>query len=248
MRLPIEEARLPPDCARPRNPRGGRNWWINDNATCFGGSPRTSNDLGLAVAVLAAGTASADEKVDATLQKAIEAHGGLDAMSKYTASRMTMKGELSVMGMDLECTGKSAYAYPSMYSMDLNFDVMGQKVTVSQIVKGEKIKSVVKVGDMVMNTPKEQDEEIKIAMLMQKRKAVPLGTRRSSPSGGIDGTMGKKASVLMSRQWGLREFAALRSKVGLPSRPHTEGMDGDGTKEVLKNIISEFKKVNGIQV
>src|SRR5207244_2668287 len=57
--------------------------------------------LGLAVAFLGAAAASADEKVDAILKKAIEAHGGMDAMSKYTASRMTMKGELSVMEMDL---------------------------------------------------------------------------------------------------------------------------------------------------
>ena len=98
--------------------------------------------LGLAFAVLATGTAGADEKVDVILKKAIEANGGTDNLTKYKASRMSMKGELSVMGMDLEFTGKSAYAEPGMYSMDLNFDVMGQVPSPGR--QGEKIKSIVK--------------------------------------------------------------------------------------------------------
>jgi hypothetical protein len=210
--------------------------------------------LGLAFAVLAAGTASADEKVDAILKKAIEATGGTDNLTKYKAGRMSMKGELSVMGMDLEFTGKSAYADPDMYSMDLNFDVMGQKITVTQVVKGEKIKSVVKVGDMSMNTPKEQEDEIKMAMLMQEAEGLlPLMDKKkfTVKAEADEDVMGKKASVLVITPASLkREFKFyFDQKSGLLVKTAHRGMDGDGTKEVLEEAYhSEFKKVNGIQV
>ena len=70
--------------------------------------------LGIAVALAAAGAAAAaDEKAEAVVKKAIEAHGGADNLNKYTAGRFTMKGEVSVMGMDLEFSGAIAYLPPS---------------------------------------------------------------------------------------------------------------------------------------
>ena len=51
--------------------------------------------LGLAVAFAAAGAASADEKVEAIVKKGIEAHGGAEALNKYKAGKMNMKGELT---------------------------------------------------------------------------------------------------------------------------------------------------------
>ena len=45
---------------------------------------------------------AADDKAEAVVKKAIEAHGGAENLNKYTAGQFTMKGDVSVMGMDLE--------------------------------------------------------------------------------------------------------------------------------------------------
>ena len=62
--------------------------------------------LGLAV------PAAAQDSPKAVIEKAIKAHGGADPLTKFTAERVSIKGTLSIMGMDVEATGTAVTQYP----------------------------------------------------------------------------------------------------------------------------------------
>src|SRR5687768_8569197 len=89
--------------------------------------------LGVAAVLAAAGAGAADDKATTVLKKGIEAHGGADNLNKYKAGRFTMKGDVSVMGMDLEFSGGIAYA-PDKYRMNLTMQAGGMTVTVRQVL------------------------------------------------------------------------------------------------------------------
>jgi hypothetical protein len=80
--------------------------------------------LGIAVTLAAAGVAAADEKAEAVVKKAIEAHGGADNLNKNTFSRFTMKGEISILGMEAEFSGDTASG-PDKMRMNMNLTIMG---------------------------------------------------------------------------------------------------------------------------
>src|SRR5262245_35260214 len=109
--------------------------------------------LGLAVAALvAAPAARADEAADKVINEAVKAHGGKDALNKYKAGASKMKGDMTVLGMDLEFTGDLAYELPDKYRMTILTEIAGQKHTVVQIVNGARVKNTLngtalKVGD-----------------------------------------------------------------------------------------------------
>src|SRR5262245_20998903 len=115
--------------------------------------------MGFAVAVVSAGTAIADEKADAILKKAVEAHGGADALNKYARRSMEMKGEITFGGMDLAFTGTIKYSSPDRYKLLVDMEIMGMKIAVQQIVKGDKVKSVVNVAGMEMAAGGDDEKE-----------------------------------------------------------------------------------------
>src|SRR5262245_18278225 len=123
--------------------------------------------MGVAVAVVSAGTVIADEKVDTVLKKAVEAHGGADALNKYKAQSAEIKGEITFGGMDIAFTGSMKYSSPDRYKMLADMEIMGMKVSVQQIVKGDKLKSVVNVAGMEMAAGGDDEkEELKLQAAM----------------------------------------------------------------------------------
>src|SRR5262245_60494623 len=133
--------------------------------------------LGLTVALVAAGAAAADEKAVAAVKKAIEAHGGADNLNKYNAGRFKMTGDLSIMGMDIEFTGNLVYSLPDRYKMEMSAEVAGMKLIIEQVVKGENVKSVIKVGGTTIPNPggDAEKEELKMAAVLQEaERLTPL--------------------------------------------------------------------------
>ena len=66
--------------------------------------------LGIVIVLLAVGsTLGQDGDAKAVITKAIDAHGGVDALNKYTAGNTKVKGVMSLFGQDLEFTGDITY-------------------------------------------------------------------------------------------------------------------------------------------
>jgi hypothetical protein len=215
--------------------------------------------LGLAVALSCAGLAAADEKATAVVKKGIEAHGGADALNKYKAGRMKMKGDVTVMGMELEFTGTLAHSMPDKIRMEMTGDIMGMKLIITHIVKGETIKGTVKVGDMTipaLTTDAEKDE-LKMSVSMQEAEQLtPLldDKKFTVKSADDEDVNGKKAAVLVitSKAVG-KDFKMFFDKTsGLLVKTSHKGIgpgDGGAPVEVVEESYhSEYQKVQGVQV
>lgn len=213
--------------------------------------------MGLALAILATGTASADEKAEAAVKKAIEGHGGAEALNKLKATRFVMKGDISIIGMDLEFTGKASFMLPNKYRMEMNSEIMGQKMTITQVVNGDKIKSIVKVGDMTIPEDEEQKKELKFAAIMQEAQQLTplLDAKKFKIVAGDDvEVMGKKTSVVVVTPTAMdRELKLFIDKTtGLILKTAHKGIGpgeaGTPVEVLEESYMSEYKKVSGIQV
>src|SRR6478672_2274361 len=85
---------------------------------------------------------AADTAATATdvVKSAIKAHGGAELLDKYKGGTMKMKGEISMMGIDLEFEGKVIYMQPDKFKMKIDTALMGQKLAIEQVMNGKKMK------------------------------------------------------------------------------------------------------------
>jgi hypothetical protein len=215
--------------------------------------------VGVAATLVAVGIASADDKAEAVVKKGIEAHGGADALNKYRAGRFKLKGDLHIMGMDLEITGNLAYSLPDRYRMEIDTEVMGIKVSINQTVKGDKVKSTVTAGGMTMPAPggDEEKDELKLAAAMQEAEQLtPLLDKKkfTIKAGDEEEVNGRKASIVIVMPANLKkEFKLFFDKEsGLITKTAHRGLgpgEGAAPVEVLEETyVSDYKKVNGVQV
>lgn len=101
------------------------------------------------------GAAQADEaKAKEVLTKAIEAHGGEAELKKLDGTSMKMKGTVHVMGMELAFTGDAASSGIDKRRMDLEMEIMNQKIRVSNVVN--KDKGWIKINDDVKDLDQDQ--------------------------------------------------------------------------------------------
>jgi len=214
--------------------------------------------FGLAVALVAAGVAAADEKAEAVVKKGIEAHGGADALNKYKAGKLKMKGEIAIMGVDIEFTGNLAYALPDRYKLDVNAEIMGMKLVVNQVVKGESIKSTVTIGGNTVpaNSDAEKAELKAAAVIQEAEQLTPLldAKKFTLKSADDDTVNGKKVSVVIVQPKVVDKELKLYfdKESGLLVKTAHKGLgpgDGGAPAEVFEETYhAEFKKVNGIQL
>lgn len=214
--------------------------------------------LALALVFGLSSSAFAEETPEAIIKQAIEAKGGAKNLAKYKASRSSMSGSMSVMGMDLEFTGTMKTQFPDRYAMEINSEIMGQSLVITQIAKGDKMKSLVKVaGQVVSNGSDEEKAEMKMNQAMQEADALlPLldNKKFKLSSGGEEDVDGKKASVINVTVNALkRDFKIyLDKKSNLMVKTSYRGQgfgEGGAPGEVLiESYYSEFKKFSDQQM
>jgi hypothetical protein len=213
--------------------------------------------LGMAVVFAAAGVAAADEKAEAVVKKGIEAHGGADALNKYLAGKMKMKGEFTVMGMDFEFTGTLQYSGADRMKIEVNSDIMGMKLVVNQVVKGESVKHSVTVGGMTVAGTDAEKAELKAeAVLHEAEQLTPLLDAKKFTIKSVDDETvnDKKAAVIIAKPKAIdKELKIYFDKEsGLVVKTAHKSLgpgDGGAPAEVNQETYhTDYKKVNGIQV
>jgi hypothetical protein len=214
--------------------------------------------LGFAVALVAAGVSAADDKAAAVVKKAIDSHGGADALNKYKAGRFKMAGDISVMGMDLEFTGTVAYNLPDRFRLTMEAQFMGQKMLIEQVAKGDKLRNTVKLGDMEFPVNGEEEkDELKMAAVMQEAEQLTplLDAKKFTVKAADDEDVnGKKAAVIVVQPKAIKKEirmffdkdSGLLIKTAHKGRGPGEGGDSKDVDE--ESYGSDYKKVNGIQV
>jgi len=208
--------------------------------------------LGVALVLAAAGAAAADEKAEAVVKKGIEAHGGADNLNKYAYSRFTIKGDIDIMGMSLEFTGDMASG-PARMRMNMNLTVMGQALTIHQVINGDKGKRSVKVGDQTMAQEVDKDDAVQARIGREVEKLTPLldakrFTLRADDDADVNGK--KAALVVATAKEGDREYKLYFDKEsGLLVKFGHKAKSPDGSGEVYQEAYpSDYKKVNGVQM
>jgi hypothetical protein len=134
---------------------------------------------------------------------------------------------------------------------------MGQKLVISQIMSGDKTKSTIKIGDMVLPAGGEAEmEELKFGVVMQEAEQLtPLldNKKFTIKSGGEEDVDGKKADVIVVTPAKIKKEFKLyfdqKSNLLVKSshRGLGPGQAGDSVEVLEETYHSEFKKVNGIQ-
>src|SRR6516164_124077 len=84
---------------------------------------------------LTAGSRAADDDPKAIIAKAIKAHGGEEALTKYKATQSKTKGKMTIPGAgEVEFTQEAASMLPDKLKETLMLDVGGMKVNVVTLI------------------------------------------------------------------------------------------------------------------
>jgi hypothetical protein len=207
--------------------------------------------LGLTIAALAAAPALAQDAAEAVVKKAIDAHGGADALNKYKAGTAKMKGEMSVFGMDITFTGEMTYFLPDKYKMTIDAEVAGQKLAIVQVANGKKYKQTINNMAIPLKDA-ERDELLQSAMMQEVSQLTPLlDAKKYTIKAEKDAEVeGKAAAVVLVTAKGFKDTKlSFDKKTGLLVKMERKGLapSMDDPKEVNEEtLLSDYQKVEGV--
>ncbi len=212
--------------------------------------------LGLATLVtliaLAVPRVRADEGDDAiaTVKAGIKAHGGEEALKKNKAGEFKMKGSMSILGADLEYTGTMAYQLPDQFKATIDTSLMGQALSIAQIVNGDKFKTTLNgqaqpLDDRTKAELRQGAASQEIAMLypLLNKEKYTIKAGKDAKIGDVDcstvlveGKSTKAIKLHFDKKTGLLH-ATVRQAIA----------PGVGNEVEEVTVMSDFKAVDGVQ-
>lgn len=207
--------------------------------------------LTAAAVVLIAAPAVADD-AKAVVNKAITAHGGAELLGKYKASTSKYKGQMALFGMDAEFTGSSAHEGADKFRMTMEMDLGGMKLTVVQLVNGEKVKMSVNGTDQPL--PDKIKTELRHSAVQQQMlQLVPLldanrFTLKAEADAAVDG---KPAAVVVVTGKEVKETRLYFDKasgllVKIGCKGYAPSMDDDPPEVLEETVLAGFEKSEGV--
>jgi len=208
--------------------------------------------LGLTVAALAAASASAQTEPTAVVKKAIEAHGGADALKKNKAGTYKVKGDMQVFGSELGFTGDITYELPDKFRMALDAELAGQKISVAQIANGKKFKNTVNGQAAKLGDP-EKAELQQAAKMQEISQLFPLLDPKYTLKAETDAKVGEDdAAVILVSAEGFKPTKLFFSKKsGLLVKTERKGLApgmGESKEVIEETVMSDYKKVDGVMI
>lgn len=194
------------------------------------------------VALASPGLATAAEPKD-ILELAIKAHGGSDALTKARIGSQKMTGSMIVLNTELDFTGEVLYALPDKYKMTLTLTRPGQKVVATQVVHGEKVKTIVDGQVQELTTGQKAElrqtaanQEISLLVSLRDEKKYTLKSGPDAKIGDADA-----AAVIVSSK-GLTEVTLwFEKKDGRLIRMARQALGPDDKPLTEETTLSEFK-------
>jgi hypothetical protein len=207
--------------------------------------------LGLAVAVAAAAPAAAQDAA-AVVKKAIDAHGGADALNKTRTARAKGTGTLTLLGQDHEFASASVYALPDRFKLELAADINKLKLTATQVVNGKQVKVKTVLGGTEQPTTDRVKEETAQAVLVQDATTLtPLveGNKYTLTAEKDADVAGSPAAVVLVAGGGLKDLRLFfDKKTGRLVKTQRKGLASNATGLVEVNeesFLSDYKPVGG---
>ena len=100
---------------------------------------------------------AADPDLKAIVEKAIKAHGGLEALKKYPGGEYKIEGDAIIVGEKAKLASTISYALPDKFRMTVETTVLEKKSSLIVVVNGDKVKATSngKVEDLKDNVKAE---------------------------------------------------------------------------------------------
>src|SRR4051812_15504662 len=86
----------------------------------------------------AAGPVWAQEEPRALIERAIQAHGGMERLSRVRADKVKLKGTLEVSGRTVPFVAETTVQLPAQFKTVIQLTVGNDKHTVVQVLNGDK--------------------------------------------------------------------------------------------------------------
>ena len=209
--------------------------------------------LALFALMLSQGIATAqDDGAIAIVKKAIEAHGGADALNKTKTARSAAKGNMTVSGQELTFSAIAVYSVPDKYKLEIQAEISGLKLTTLQVLNGKKTKiKTMLAGTEQPSSDKMKEETIQAGLLQEVTTLTPLldvkkYTIKMEKDADVKGTSANVVLVTGNGVVDVRLF--FDAKAGNLIKTQRKGIapGPSGVIDVVEEtFLSEFKKTDG---
>jgi hypothetical protein len=198
--------------------------------------------------LLAPGARAADDDVKAIITKAIKAHGGEEAYTKYKAGQTKAKGKVEILG-GIEFTQESAFMLPDKMKEIVEMEIMGQKLRVVSLINGSKVSieangMEVPISDPIQQALKDAIYSLKVSRLgeLLKDKGIELS------SVGEVKVNDKPALGVRVASKGHKDISLFFDKAtGLLAKVERRTVDPQTGNEITEErIITEYTKTDGV--
>ena len=204
---------------------------------------RTTLAVAMTVVFAAASTGADDPKV--IIEKAIQAHGGKDVLSKDVAFTADMTGEIQLPFGQTKFEGKLATELPDKYRMAMSMNIGGSDVTIVQLVNGETVRMT--VNGMAQPLPKSVETELRTAIALQEIGQIVtlLNSDKYKLKTGDPTKVGGKpaATVIVTPKDGEPVELAFDEKSGYLVQTVREALSPEEKTVKETTVLSDFKKV-----
>jgi len=193
--------------------------------------------------------ARAEDESKAVIEKAIKAYGGEEKLARLQKVRLKGKGTLEIQGMSIDFTADSLVQHPGQMKNEIQIEVQGQKVSVLQVVNGDKGwmqvmgKTMLLEGDPLTELKAGMHASTVGRLLPLRDKAFTL-----APLGEVE-VNGKKAVGVKVSSKGQKDIELYFDKEsGLVVKTARRSLDPANMMEVLQeSFASVYKDFNGLK-
>jgi hypothetical protein len=198
--------------------------------------------------LLLTAAARAEDDAKAVIVKAVKAHGGEEAVTKYKAGQTKAKGKIELLG-GLEFTQESSFMLPDKIKETVDMEVMGQKLHVVSVFNGSKAYieangQEVPVEDKIKEALKDGVYAMKVGRLVPllKEKEFELSSL------GEVKVNNKPAVGVRVASKGQKDISLFFDKeTGLLAKVEHRTVDPQSGNEITEErIITEYTKTDGV--
>lgn len=215
---------------------------------------RVAASFGLAILGLLGyavpGTAQDDAK--GVIEKAIEAHGGAEALEKYPAGKVEGSGTIALLGSELDMTLESMYQLPSKMKNIIEVNFMGQTLRTVQIVNGDRAEMTVNGMEIPLDEPMldelkqgvQLEEIYRLSPLLDAEQEYELSLLEKSPAIGGKETVGIQVTAgELKSPIELYFDKTSHLLLGVKRR----GLGPDGAEADVLAELGNYEELNGVK-
>jgi outer membrane lipoprotein-sorting protein len=208
--------------------------------------------LSLCVLLVVVTPLAAQDDAQSVVKKAIEAHGGAEALNKSKLAKSTAKGTMTTpQGAKVDYVANAIYSLPDKYKLEIVGEFSGVKLITTQILNGKKVKAKATLAGTAQPLPeKVTDETLMAAALQDLTTLTPLldakrYTIKGEPETKVNEAL---ASVVLVSAPAMRDVKLyFEKKTGLLIKTSRKGLapGSIGLTEVEEEtFLSDFQKTD----